>query len=248
MPARALWPQHPNPSAAFQLPRRFPLQLRTKSMGLFSPQVGAGGMGHGQEGEQVGHGVGQNADGMGHGMGQRRDRVQEGQGRGWAAEEVGHRMGCRQDGQDGMQSVWDTCRTGRGQVDHGQDRMHCPPCLHPAQGRAVMGHTGQWWGPAGSPGWCQRCQCGSVPAQPWSLPAAAALPGPPHGAAPFGSPAAPALLPPRCPARCLLRLCRDLRGAAQRHPRPCFSAEHREWLVLPRHGDPGPGPKGLSWG
>lgn len=64
-----------------------------------------------------------------------------------------------------MQSGWDMGRTGCG-----QDRTHCPPCLHPAQGRTVMGHTGpgQWWGMAGSPGWCQwcwQCQCGSVPAQ-----------------------------------------------------------------------------------
>lgn len=46
-PTCALWHQQPDPSAAFQLPRRFPLQLRTKSLGLFSPQVGTGGMGHG---------------------------------------------------------------------------------------------------------------------------------------------------------------------------------------------------------
>ena len=46
-PSCALWYQRPDQSAAFQLPRRFPLQLRTKSMGLFSPQVGTGwGVGH----------------------------------------------------------------------------------------------------------------------------------------------------------------------------------------------------------
>lgn len=38
-------PPAPGPSAAFQLPRRFPIQLRTKSLGGFSPQVGGEGGG-----------------------------------------------------------------------------------------------------------------------------------------------------------------------------------------------------------
>lgn len=55
--------QHPDPSATFQLPRRFPLQLRTKSLGVFAPQVGAGGMG---QREDVGWDAGDRGHRMGH--------------------------------------------------------------------------------------------------------------------------------------------------------------------------------------
>ncbi|KFQ14880.1 hypothetical protein N330_05784, partial [Leptosomus discolor] len=46
-----------------QLPRRFPLQLTTKSMGVFSPQVGTGGVGHGDTGGIWGR-TGHRRDGM----------------------------------------------------------------------------------------------------------------------------------------------------------------------------------------
>lgn len=137
-------------------------------MGLFSPQVGAGGMGHGEKGEQVGHGVGQNANGMGHGMGQRRDRVQEGQG-----------MGCRRGGtQDGMQAGWagwDAVgmghrqdRTWAGGPWAGQDALPTLPAPSPGQGS-----DGAYWAVVGTC-WEPRL----VPAVPVWLRASSALVSP----------------------------------------------------------------------
>ncbi|KAK4812658.1 hypothetical protein QYF61_012168 [Mycteria americana] len=68
----------PDPSAAFQLPRRFPLQLRTKSMGVFSPQVGTGPGAVPRAGQGgIEQGTGQDAGGMGHGPGPRPPQLQE---------------------------------------------------------------------------------------------------------------------------------------------------------------------------
>lgn len=61
LPGGVPWPpppRSPGPSAAFQLPRRFPIQLRTKSLGSFSPQVGKRGGKRGQGGLREGSGMG----------------------------------------------------------------------------------------------------------------------------------------------------------------------------------------------
>lgn len=109
------------PLLAFQLPQRFPLQLRTKSMGHFAPQVGEGGTGHGEKGTQMGHGVGQDAGGVGQGMGCRRDRtwdgMQERWDTGWHAGRMGH-------GRDGMQGRWDT-GLDAGRMGRMRCRMGC---------------------------------------------------------------------------------------------------------------------------
>lgn len=176
-------------------------------MEVFSPQVS--GMGHSEKGTRVGHGLGQDAGGMGHGT---QDRITGG------TEDV---MGCWRVGHEMMQEGWDRGMGHRkdgmqegkvaGRMEHGmarrsngmhkgQDRewdaveMGCRQNGTPQDkdvGRAVMGtwDLGNGGGLMGAwPAW----PC-ATPAL--SLPAAGALSRPAHGAAPLGSPAAPALLP-----------------------------------------------------